>query len=320
MRLNKIGIFQDPDGTRKHVFKDEIGIIEIGEIVNREDRDVLCVPSMYSCGLGCRFCHLTTMKIRGVNEPISGDTLYDAAQLILSEKPKKPNLIWCIMGVGDPLLNDELVAELQCKRHLLPQYETVGYAISTIFPGDGIIPSLGRLLQQDTPTKVHFSMHSPIDRKRHWLVPGSTLPVQTLLSFLSQYREQVMRDPVQAEHIRNFHKSGSPVEIHYTLIEGKNDSNQELDLLAYYLNRYEIPIKFIQFNETGSLKRSSREQEFVETLQRVAPHVRVKLHKPPGVSIGSSCGEFTRHFYHEPRNKREQLEFDEYRRKFEIPI
>ena len=41
------------------------------------------------------------------------------------------------------------------------------------------------------------------------------------------------------------------------------------------------------------------------------PDLRIKTYSPPGREVGSSCGEFTKHYYHE------EIETEEQREEFE---
>jgi dUTP pyrophosphatase len=117
----------------------------------------------------------------------------------------------------------------------------------------------------------------------------------------------------------NFHRSNDPVEIHYTLIKDINDSEKELNILCELLKRYEIPIKFIRFNPINDLKISDNETKWLDTINENVPGLRVKTYSPPGREIGSSCGEFTKHYYHMEIETPEQLkEFEEWKAKHQI--
>ena len=46
------------------------------------------------------------------------------------------------------------------------------------------------------------------------------------------------------------------------------------------------------------------------------PDLRVKTYSPPGREIGSSCGEFTKHYYHyEIETEEEKEEFEKWKEK-----
>ena len=60
--MNKLGTFVDwEDNSIKTVFENEEGkILEMTLLQNKQDRDVVCVPTHYFCTLGCKMCHLTS--------------------------------------------------------------------------------------------------------------------------------------------------------------------------------------------------------------------------------------------------------------------
>ena len=65
--IKNMGTFKDfSDETLKTVF--DIGnkkIIEMSLLFNKEDKDVVCVPTHHFCNLGCKMCHLTN---KGLNK------------------------------------------------------------------------------------------------------------------------------------------------------------------------------------------------------------------------------------------------------------
>ena len=92
------------------------------------------------------------------------------------------------------------------------------------------------------------------------------------------------------------HSNNDPIEIHYTLINGVNDDMNELDRMCKLLDRYNITIKFIRFNPINELEISKNEQLWVRDISNMVPNIRIKTYSPPGREVGSSCGEFTKHF------------------------
>ena len=73
--IKKIGTFKDfNDNTLKSVFKNEKKeIIEMSLLFNKENKDVICVPTHHFCTLGCLMCHLTNKKIQKQMLPIKYD-------------------------------------------------------------------------------------------------------------------------------------------------------------------------------------------------------------------------------------------------------
>lgn len=66
------------------------------------------------------------------------------------------------------------------------------------------------------------------------------------------------------------------------------------------------------------LQRSENQDYWVKELQDI-PGLRVKTYTPPGGKIGSSYGEFTKHYYHEEIESPEELqEFKDWQRTHQI--
>jgi adenine C2-methylase RlmN of 23S rRNA A2503 and tRNA A37 len=114
--IKQIGIFKDDiDGSIKSVYsKDEKNIIEMTLLLNKNDIDILCVPSHYYCNLGCKMCYLTNFNIDKKMLPIYIDEFIIC--LVNSLKNKKDikrtnnkKLLISFMGVGDVFLNLKLL-------------------------------------------------------------------------------------------------------------------------------------------------------------------------------------------------------------------
>ena len=87
------------------------------------------------------------------------------------------------------------------------------------------------------------------------------------------------------------------------------------------VNKYQIPIKFIRFNPVDKLEKSESENKWVETISHKIPNLRVKTYTPPGKQIGSSCGEFTKHYYHqEIETEAEREEFEKWKTKHQVLV
>ena len=111
------------------------------------------------------------------------------------------------------------------------------------------------------------------------------------------------------------------IEIHYTLIDNINDGKEEIETLCNLLKIYQIPIKFIKFNPINELKISENEKYWIDTITKNINNIRIKTYSPPGRQIGSSCGEFTKHYYHEEiETEEERLEFEFWKFNHQVEI
>ncbi len=102
-------------------------------------------------------------------------------------------------------------------------------------------------------------------------------------------------------HLTNnrLNKKMIPIENHYTLIKGVNDGIEEFELLCRLLRKYRIPNKFLKFNPISELESSENEELWINEINKEILELRVRTYCPPGKEIGSSCGESTKHYYHE---------------------
>lgn len=82
---------------------------------------------------------------------------------------------------------------------------------------------------------------------------------------------------------------------------------------------YKIPIKFIKFNPKEGLRISNNESLWIENIKKELPDLRIKVFFLLGKKIGSSYGEFTKHYYHEEiESKKDYEEFKKWKLKHEI--
>lgn len=226
-------------------------------------------------------------------------------------RTSKKKLLISFMGVGEPLLNLKLIEDIYMNEGTIKEklgYESIGYAIATMMPNNNILKLKEMVCRLNIPLKVHFSMHTPIDSGRYDLIPSTNVSVEEALKYLVDYRNSLQANEIIMKEYIKLHTTNDPVEIHYTLIKGVNDGQKELDKVCCLLSKYNIPIKFIRFNPINELERSEREQLWVDTLSRTVDGLRIKIYCPPGKEVGSSCGEFTKHYYHEEIETAEQKE------------
>ena len=300
------------DNTIKTVNKLDKGVVEMSLLLNKKDMDVICAPTHYYCNLGCKMCHLTK---DGLNKPMIKinikEFLYTLVKSVNNNlgfrRTKNKKLLISFMGVGEPLLNLELIEDVIKNEKYIKErlgYTDIGYAIRTMMPNNNLLKLIDIVNKYNVSLKVHFSMHNPIDLKRKELIPSTRVNVETALKYLDKYRKEINNDKFNI-----FHRSNDKVEIHYTLIKDVNDSDMELNELLRLLDKYKITIKFIKFNEKDKLKISKNEEKWINALKSI-DGLRVKTYSPPGKEVGSSCGEFTKHYYHEDiETKKKKKEF-----------
>lgn len=327
--MKNLGIFKDnKDGTIKCTFSSDYKIIEMSLLMNKENEDVICAPTHHFCSLGCKICHLTNNKLNKQMVKINVEDFIEALKNTVCNKKtgkrrtNKKTLLISFMGVGEPLLNIDLIVNIFKKEEELKNqlgYDYIGYALATMMPNaEKFLELQEKVLQYNIPLKVHFSLHTPIDNNRKELIPATKISVNDAFELLKNYSDNIKNNEVIMKSYNHFHKTKDIVEIHYTLIKDINDSDIELSLISEYLNKYKLTLKFIRFNPKDKLFISQKEDMWVNYLKEKTTS-RIKTYSPPGKEVGSSCGEFTKHYYHEEiETKEEKLEFEKWKRNHEI--
>jgi 23S rRNA (adenine2503-C2)-methyltransferase len=348
--LNCEGIFLDSsDGTIKVVFSkfsNSKEIIEMTYIDNKTNTgvDVFCVPTHHYCNLGCKFCHLTQEKVNRGMSPIKSldfieafiRTVYKAAPKLVIEsgevkfldknvikRSTNKKCLISFMGVGEPLLNIKLIEEIYFNEELIKRscgYSEISYAISTMMPNYNLKKLSDLAIEKKIPIKVHFSLHSPFSNERKELLPSTSLTVEDALKVLTNYRQSVGNIPKLVENMKLFHSNHiDPIEIHYTLIKGVNDTNNHLKKIIKLLNEYKIAFKILRFNAPIGMQESDNVDEWLNSLRKKLPFLKIIKYLPPGKAVGSSCGEFTKHYYLSSIETKEQKkEFLKWKQKHQI--
>ena len=326
--VNNIGVFKDfNDDSIKSVFKTEKNeIIEMTLIQNKEYEDVICVPAHHFCNLGCKMCHLTNNKLNKKMVPIRINDFMESliyslrVQNTTTKRTDKKRLLISFMGVGEPLLNLELIKKVYKYESIIKEnlgYESIAYALSTMMPNYNLKELTEYVNETNMPLKVRFSLHSPIDEKRKELIPNTRVNVTDAIDLLKYYSDTIRENKsVMGKH-KLHHKSDDLVEIHYTLINGVNDTKEELNEFIRLISDKGITVKFIRFNPKDSMSVSKEESLWCTSLKEA--NIKVKTYTPPGKEIGASCGEFTRHYYHEEIESNMDLqEFNNWKKKHQI--
>lgn len=327
--MKDLGTFKDKkDGSIKSVFQTKDNkIIEMTLLFNKDKLDVVCVPTHHFCNLGCKMCHLTNNKLNKKMVPITTNNFIEGLIKTTTKDGKeritdKDKLLISFMGVGEPLLNLKLIEEIHERENEIKKalgYKEISYALATMMPNNNIEKLEELVIRKKVPLKVHFSMHTPIDEDRKELIPSTNVSVEEALYYLNHYRNSVQQEEEIINIYKDFHRTTDPVEIHYTLIENVNDTAKELERVCELLKKYKIPLKFIRFNPINELKRSENENIWLNVIKNNVPDLRIKTYSPPGRDIGSSCGEFTKHYYHEEiETEQEKNEFLEWGKNFQI--
>lgn len=275
------------DNTIKFIFLSNRQVIEFSYIDKNDGKDIICVPTQTACQLGCKFCFLSDydLAVRSLSaEEISSGVDYVIENLGL-QKRQKPNDILLIsyMGCGEPLCNLHGVIGscIQVQIKYSEGYRVVRFAVASLIPSLNLMRNLIKAVKEnELSLKFHLSLHSPNDKVRKVIMPAASSVIESIALV-----ELFMRH------------TGNSTEIHYALIDGVNDREEDLRGLIELLRGRGISIKFLVYNEKPSLdfRRSEKIQRFRSELEKEG--VQTEYYHPPGWDIGSSCGQFLMDYY-----------------------
>lgn len=274
------------DGTVKYLFRLYDGECIESVFMRYKHGNTLCISSQVGCLMGCRFCASTIGgKVRDLlPSELIGQII--AAQCDTGERVS--NIV--MMGIGEPLDNfDNVIKFLRLVNH--ENGLNIGYrhiSLSTC----GIVPRIYDLAKVDLPITLSISLHAATDEKRCEIMPiNRKWCIDELLTACVDY----------------YKATGRRISFEYTLIRGKNDSEDDAHKLARVLisafrgTGAPIHVNLIRVNEvkeTG-FRRGSTESanKFAELLgtHGITATVRRRL----GADVNAACGQLRRASKHE---------------------
>ncbi len=264
------------DGTVKYLFRLFDGEFVESVFMRYEHGNTLCISSEVGCPMGCAFCAST---LGGKIRPLAASEML--GQVIAAEMDMGERVGGIVMmGIGEPLDNyDNVVRFLRLVNH--PDGLNIGYrhiSLSTC----GIVPGILRLAKEDLPITLSISLHAVTDEKRSQIMPvNRKWNIHALLSACAEY----------------YRATGRRISFEYTLLSGKNDTEEEAmalaTLLKKYLGKMPMHVNLIRVNEVkerafkGGTAESAR--RFAQVL--ISHGVNATVRRRLGADISPACGQ-----------------------------
>ena len=269
------------DGTVKYLFRLHDGSCIESVLMKYKHGNSLCISSQVGCYMGCRFCAST---IGGkVRDLLPSELLGQVAVAARDSGERVSNIV--MMGIGEPLDNfDNVIKFLKLVNH--PDGLNIGYrhiSLSTC----GVVPGIYKLAEVDIPITLSISLHASNDEKRSAIMPvNNKWKIAELLRACVDYYKVTERR----------------ISFEYTLISGKNDTEEDAKELAGILTSAfrgtgaPIHVNLIRVNEveeTG-FKRGSQESvnAFAKALE--AKGVVATVRRRLGSDVNAACGQLRR--------------------------
>ena len=231
-------------------------------------RDGVCVSSQVGCAVGCQFC--MTGRDGLIRQVTSGEIV---AQVVLA-RTLRPVKKVVFMGMGEPAHNLDNVLEAI---ELLGVEANIGHK-NLVFSTVGDLRAFERLAAGAVKPALALSLHTSKPELRKRLLPRA--PALTP-------RELVEH----AEHYARL--TGYPVQFQWTLLDGINDGEDELDGIVELLKGKHAVLNMIPYNTIPDLafRRPSWDKARDIAARLHARGVLTKLRDSAGQDVDGGCGQ-----------------------------
>ena len=236
----------------------------------------VCVSSQAGCAAGCQFCATTLMpSVVNLSCGEIVDQIVQVNRQLVSEQRLVRNVVF--MGMGEPFHNIEAVsAALEWLHH------QQGMAMSprrTVVSTVGIPDAMVTFARHFRRVPLALSLHSADQIAREELIPLAR----------KYHVDQLHSAVAEVNRIQN-----QPVLLEYLMLADFNDSLEQADLLASYLNGLEVLINLIPYNPIPSrpdLAPTAREgrNQFATRLRERGFNVTIRYSQ--GSDIAAACGQ-----------------------------
>ncbi len=231
-------------------------------------RDGLCVSSQVGCAVGCQFC--MTGRSGLIRQLTSGEIV---AQLALARQQRTVKKV-VFMGMGEPAHNlDNVMEAIQ----LLGTEGNIGHK-NLVFSTVGDPRVFERLPQGAVKPALALSLHTTKPALREKLLPRAPrLTPRELVDLAEQYGRA----------------TAYPVQYQWTLLEGINDGDDEIDGIVELLKGKYAVLNMIPYNTIPDLQFRRPSWERARAMAKVLHQrgVLAKLRDSAAQDVDGGCGQ-----------------------------
>jgi 23S rRNA (adenine2503-C2)-methyltransferase len=231
-------------------------------------RDGLCVSTQIGCAVGCVFC--MTGK-EGLLRQIGSAEIVAQVALARTLRPVKKVVF---MGMGEPSHNLDNVLEAI---DLLGTVGNIGHK-SLVFSTVGDPRAFERLPQGRVKPALALSLHSTKADVRAELLPRAP---------------RISPEELVEEGERYARATGYPIQYQWTLLDGINDTEEELDGIVRLLKGKYALMNMIPYNDVPELPFRRPSWEKAAAIARTLHQrgILTKLRNSAGQDVDGGCGQ-----------------------------
>jgi 23S rRNA (adenine2503-C2)-methyltransferase len=225
----------------------------------------VCVSTQVGCAVGCVFCAC------GVERNLDPDEILE--QVIHARRRMRTSRV-VFMGMGEPTHNLEAVLAAVVKIKEIARIGPSRQTVSTV----GSTRAFERMARAEVPPALTLSLHAADDALRERLLPRAPKErVADLIAAADAYGRAV----------------GVPVQLAWTVLEGINDRDEDIDALCALLRGVRGCVNFIVWNPVDGMPfRSPPRARMVAMVRRVKEGgVLATIRDSAGPDAEAACGQ-----------------------------
>ena len=265
------------DGTKKYLFELEDGNMVESVLMRYHHGNSVCISSQVGCRMGCKFCASTLDGlVRGLTPAEMLEQIYRIGADI---GERISNVV--VMGTGEPLDNYENLLKFI---HILTEEGGLhisqrNLTVSTC----GIVPRIRQLADEKLQITLALSLHASTQEKREQIMPvAKAYDLTQVLDACKYY----------------FKQTGRRISFEYSLIEGVNDSAEDVRNLASLLRGMNCHVNLIPVNPIKERDFSQPDtkavREFQNKLEKCG--INVTIRREMGRDIDGACGQLRKRY------------------------
>jgi 23S rRNA (adenine2503-C2)-methyltransferase len=231
-------------------------------------RDGVCVSSQVGCAVGCQFC--MTGQSGLIRQVTSGEIV---AQVVLARRQRPVKKV-VFMGMGEPAHNLDNVMEAIELLGVEGNIAHKNLVLSTV--GDPRV--FERLPAGPVKPALALSLHTTKPALRERLLPRAP---------------RITPQALVEEGERYARLTGYPIQYQWTLLEGVNDGQDELDALVELLRGKYAVLNMIPYNANDGLPFRRPDWERAEGIAAwlFGRGILTKLRDSAGQDVDGGCGQ-----------------------------
>ena len=264
------------DSTTKYLFElDDKNIIE-AVYMEYESRKTICISSQVGCRMGCKFCASTK---NGLVRNLSAAELLEEVYELERLNGEISNIV--VMGIGEPLDNfDNMIKFIsQITNEDGRNLSHRSITIST----SGLANKIYLLADSNLDVNLAVSLHYAFDYKRKEYMPiANKYSLDQLMKACDYY----------------FEKTKRRISFEYVVIDGVNNTDDDIKELVKLLRGKNVHINLIGLNPIEEFKHEKTKQRIIKDFKRKLESrgLNATIRRSMGSDIDASCGQLRNNY------------------------